>query len=67
MLSKAVIACALMLLSVDFSLGTDHPSVSTVPALPATTRGQTVTVQGDNFPAKGVEVFLRRGTEKPRR
>jgi hypothetical protein len=41
----------------------DRPSVSSVPALPVTTRGQTVTVLGDHFPAQGVTVFLRTGKE----
>jgi hypothetical protein len=65
MLNRVMRASVLVLLLSDVSWGADHPSVSAVPALQATTRGQTVNVQGDSFPAQGVGVFLRRGTEKP--
>src|ERR1700730_3190848 len=38
--------------------------VSLIPALPVVTRGQTVSVTGENFPTQGVQVFLRTGREK---
>jgi hypothetical protein len=38
--------------------------VSPVPALPVVTRGQAVPITGENFPAQGVQVFLRTGREK---
>jgi hypothetical protein len=65
MLNGAIKAFVLIILLSNLFWGADHPSLSTVPTLPGTTRGQTVTVQGDNLPAQGVKVFLRRGTEKP--
>jgi len=41
-----------------------EPKISPVPLLPTTTRGQTVTVTGENLPAQGVKVLLRTGREK---
>lgn len=38
--------------------------ISPIPALPVVTRGQTVPVTGENFPAQGVKVYLRTGSEK---
>lgn len=65
MLKRTLEAFVLITLLSDVFWGADRPTLSTVPALPRTTRGQTVTVQGDNLPAQGAKVFLRRGTEKP--
>jgi hypothetical protein len=65
MLKKVRNAAVLMLFLSGVCWGADNASVSPVPALPETTRGQTVTVQGANFPAQGVKIFLRNGTEKP--
>ncbi len=42
----------------------EEPSVSRTPSLPAVTRGETVTVQGNNIPAQGAKVFLRTGAER---
>jgi hypothetical protein len=39
----------------------EKPEISSVPELPALTRGQKVTVQGKNFPAQGIKVALRTG------
>jgi hypothetical protein len=64
MQNRVIKFCALMLLLNNPAWGAgDHPSVSPVPALPAITRGQTVTVQGEGFPTQGVKVFLRNGKE----
>jgi hypothetical protein len=52
------------LLLSNVSWGTDTPGVSPVPGLPATLRGQTVTVRGHDFPTQGVKVFLRTGQEE---
>ena len=54
-----------MLLLSNVAWGADQPSVSAVPLLPDTTRGQTVTVQGNYFPATGVVVHMRTGKENP--
>jgi hypothetical protein len=62
MLNSAINATVLTLL---LSIGAiAEPSISSLPALPATSRGQTIRIDGDNLPAHGVKVFLRRGTEK---
>ena len=64
MLNRVLRAGALILLLYTPAWGAcDHPSVSPVPALPAITRGQTVTVQGCSFPAQGVKILLRNGKE----
>jgi hypothetical protein len=41
----------------------NEPKIWPAPALPPTTRGQTVTITGENLPAQGVKVFLRTGKE----
>jgi hypothetical protein len=46
------------------SKGADQLSISPAPTLPATTRGQTVTVSGSNFPTQGLKIYLRTGKEK---
>src|SRR5260370_34032449 len=40
------------------------PTISSAPELPSSTRGQTVTVQGDCLSKQGVKVVLRTGKEK---
>jgi hypothetical protein len=42
----------------------NEPKISPSPSLPTTTRGQTVTVTGENLPAQGVKVLLRTGKEE---
>jgi hypothetical protein len=55
---------ALLVFCVSLVAVAQEPSVSSTPNLPAVTRGDTVTVQGNNFPAQGVKVFLRTGAER---
>jgi hypothetical protein len=64
MLTKVIWILLLMLASSVVCHCSQLVSVSPVPALPATTRGQTVTIQGENFPASGVKAVLRTGKER---
>jgi hypothetical protein len=61
---STVLASVLVFLFGSVAQSADQPSLSPVPALPAVSRGQTVTVNGSNFPAQGMKVYLRTGKEK---
>src|ERR1035438_4401432 len=63
MLHKTCQNILLLLVLGSFLWGAAEPTVSPTPALPTTTRGQTVTVMGENLPAQGVHVLLRTGKE----
>lgn len=65
MLRRAILASIFTFVLSSVSNGVDQPSITPTPALPATARGQTVTVYGSNFPAQGMKVYLRTGKEKP--
>jgi hypothetical protein len=63
MLHKTCQSILLLLVLGSLLWGAVEPTVSPTPALPTTTRGQTVTVAGENLPAQGVHVLLRTGKE----
>lgn len=64
MLRRASLVSILILVSCSVSEAAEQPSISPVPALTAAARGQTVTVNGSNFPAQGLKVYLRTGKER---
>ena len=61
---KQAVGIALILVASHLAWA-DPATISPVPSLPATTRGQTVTIQGSNLPSQDVVVYLRTGREKP--
>jgi hypothetical protein len=63
MLHKTCQNILLLLVLGSLLWGAVEPTVSPTPVLPTTTRGQTVTVMGENLPAQGVHVLLRTGKE----
>ena len=63
MLHKTCQNILLLLVLGSLLWGAAEPTVSPTPVLPTTTRGQTVTVMGENLPAQGVHVLLRTGKE----
>src|ERR1019366_9312615 len=63
MLHKTCQNILLLLVWGSLLWGAVEPTVSPTPVLPTTTRGQTVTVMGENLPAQGVHVLLQTGKE----